>query len=142
MQLQSEAQKSMLDEILDIDNEIIRFAGIIDTNERTLSSKTQKSKVSLLTEREEDAFAIDLQYMREIQSKFNNQLGKTVFFHVKREKLHQFIFFQENLIIYVTCEPLTEYYLTDVILKKIESTISNSLGLDVTTKISSSWNHR
>lgn len=129
MQLQEAAQKNLLDEILSIDEQIVRFVGIVDINEHTLSSKTQKSKVSLLTEKEDEEFAMDLASAQKIRDKYNNQLGKTLSVHIKRENLHQLVFFLETLIIYVTYEPITDQYVLGSIVKKIELTIKDVLGV-------------
>ena len=43
MQLQKQAQSDILNSLLDIDEKIIRFVGIVDCNANTLMSKSQKT---------------------------------------------------------------------------------------------------
>jgi hypothetical protein len=121
------AQKNILDEILKID-ELVRFAGIIDTNENTLISKSQKNKQSYVTDKEEEEFALDLENIRKLQDKFNERLGSTVFMHVIRKRLHQFIYYLDNLIVYVTCEPMIDQKLINKISSDIELTIKYALS--------------
>jgi len=128
MQMAELAQKNILDEILKIDEELIRFAGIIDIDENTLISKSQKNKQSYVTEKEEEEFALDLENIKKIQDKFNGKLGETVFMHVMRKRLHQFIFYLDNLIVYVTCEPMIDQKLISKISSDIELTIKYALA--------------
>jgi len=122
------AQKNVLDEILSVDDEIIRFAGIVDTNENTLISRLQRNKQSHVTEKEEEEFALDLKNIKKIQDRFNHQLGETVFLHVIRKRIHQFIYFLDNLIIYVTCEPMIDQRQINKIASDIELTIKYALS--------------
>ncbi|MGQ0376396.1 MAG: hypothetical protein ACT4OW_02690 [Nitrososphaerota archaeon] len=128
MQMAELAQKNILDQILKIDEELIRFAGIIDTGENTLISKSQKNKQSYVTEKEEEEFALDLENIRKLQDKFNDRLGSTVFTHVMRKRLHQFIYYLDNLIVYVTCEPMIDQKLISKISSDIELTIKYALS--------------
>lgn len=128
MQMAELAQKSILDEILKIDEELVRFAGIIDVNENTLISKSQKNKQSYVNEKEEEEFALDLENIKKIQDKFNVQLGSTVFMHVMRKRLHQFIYYLDNLIVYVTCEPMINAKLVSKISSYAELTIKYVLA--------------
>lgn len=128
MQVAELAQKNILDEILKIDEEIVRFAGIVNTSENTLISKIQKNKQSYLTEKEEEDFALDLENIRKIQNKLNDRLGATVFMHIIRKRLHQFIYYLDNFVVYVTCEPMSDQKSINKISTDIELTLKRCIN--------------
>ena len=115
----------LVDEILQA-TQCLRAVGIIDNNKNTLSSKIAKGKVSLVTNAEEEKFAVDLQAIQKIYDEFNGKLGRTTFSHIIREKVQQLIFHVDNITVYATCESEVDHNTIVDISKQIADIIRGS----------------
>ena len=120
--LRSENLKRLLDEVLEIDDSV-RFVGMLDDKENTLRSKLKDGKVSRLTPSEDEKFALDLRNMKQIQDSLNEQLGAVTYMYINREKIPLLVYFCDDLIIYVSCEPNVEYQQIMKIVVKLEKTL-------------------
>lgn len=122
--LYSESVKEQLnrfmEKILQIDRDVVRFVGIFDTSENCLMTKMQQGKISYVTQREEDAFALYLKNTKKMQETLDHALGKVRFMEIRREKLYQLVFFVDSLIIFVTVEPIVNRRTLENILNYIE----------------------
>ena len=127
MQVSKPEQKDMLETILDVDSTTIRFVGIIDCDIQTLMSRSQKNKTSHITPKDEEKFAEDLIKIKSIQEKLDNFIGKVLFSHIIRKKLHQVVYYVDNLIIYITCEPNADLENINLISRNVEYIIKNHL---------------
>ena len=117
--------KTIVEEILELDD-IIRFVGVIGKKENTLNCKMKEGKVSLLTPREEEIFAMDLEKIAQIRDAFNGTLGKTTFSYLMREKVHMLNYYTDNLIVSVTCEPRLDFLKIREISNKIEPIVKKT----------------
>ncbi len=106
-------------QILAVDDSM-RYVEIIGEKGESLFSKLKNGKKSL-GEKDEAMFSHDLFIMKKMQKVFDESLGKVVFTHMVREKLHQLIWNYGNFIIYCTCEGNTENRKIIEIASKIES---------------------
>ena len=120
--LRSENLKRLLDEVLEIDDSI-RFVGMLDDKENTLRSKLKDGKISRLTPSEDEKFSLDLRNMKKIQDSFNEQLGAVTYMYINREKIPLLVYFCDDLVIYVSCEPNVEYQHIMKIVDKLEKTL-------------------
>ena len=127
MQIPKQKQSDMLDAILNIDEKFIRFVGIVDCNAATLMSKSREDLASLVTPKDEEEFAMDLIKIKEIQEKLDEFIGKLISSHIIREKLHQFVYYVDNLIIYITCEPIVDQNRINKISQDAEFVIKDNL---------------
>ena len=46
----------------------------------------------------------DLSVMKLMQALFDESLGRVTFMHTVRDKLHQLVYYIDDLIVYVSCE--------------------------------------
>ena len=120
-----EQLKRFMEKILQIDRDIVRFVGIFDTKENCLMTKMQQGKVSYVTQREEDTFALYLKSMKKMQEGLDHALGKVRLMEIRREKLYQLVFFVGNFIIFVTVEPIINRRTIENILNYIEIAIQS-----------------
>ena len=114
--------KELVDKILQMSHSF-RFVGIVDNVENTLFSKMGKGKVSLVTEKEEEKFAKDLQTIQKIHDEFSEKLGRVTFSHIIRENVQQLIFHISRITLYVTCEPDVDHNTIVKISKLIMDTV-------------------
>lgn len=49
-------------------------------------------------------FSTDLVIMKQMQHIFDDSLGSASFMYVQRGKVHQLVYYLDDMIIYVTCE--------------------------------------
>ena len=88
-------------------------------------TKMQQGKVSYVTQREEDAFALCLKNMKKMQETLDHALGKVRLMEIRRENLYQLVFFVGNFIIFVTVEPIINRRTLENILNYIEIAIQS-----------------
>ena len=90
-------------EILSIDDSM-RYIEIIGEDGELLLNKMKQGKYSVKAQRKEELLSLDLYNTKQIEKKFNKTLGNTVFTHVSRTKVHQLVWYHDDLIVYCTCE--------------------------------------
>ena len=94
-----EQLRRLMEKILQIDRDIVRFVGIFDTKENCLMTKMQQG--------------------------LDHALRKVSLVEIRREKLYQLVFFVDNLIIFVTVEPIINHRTLESILHYIETVIQS-----------------
>ena len=90
-------------EILSVDDSM-RYIEIIGEGGELLLNKMKQGKYSVKNQRKEELLSLDLYNTKQIEKKFNKTLGKIAFTHVSRTKVHQLMWYHDNLIVYCTCE--------------------------------------
>ncbi len=112
-------------EILAVDD-TMRYAEIIDEEGELILNKMKQGKYSVKEQRKEELLSLDTYMTKKIQQKFNRALGKLAFTHVSREKVHQLVWYHNDLIIYCTCEGHVDNHK----ILEISSKIETILGID------------
>lgn len=90
-------------EILAIDDSM-RYVEIIGKDGELLLNKMKQGKHSIKAQRKEELLSLDLYNTKQIEKKFNKTLGRVTFTHVSRTKVHQLVWYHDDLIVYCTCE--------------------------------------
>jgi len=90
-------------EILAVDDSM-RYVEIIGEDGELLLNKMKQGKHSVKAQRKEELLSLDLYNTKQIEKKFNKTLGKVAFTHVSRIKVHQLVWYHNDLIVYCTCE--------------------------------------
>ena len=90
-------------EILAIDDSM-RYVEVIGENGELLLNRMKSGKYSIKAQRKEELLSLDLYNTKQIEKKFNKTLGKITFTHVSRTKVHQLVWYHDDLIVYCTCE--------------------------------------
>ena len=91
-----------IDEILALDD-MVQYVGIIDLQGNLIASKIKKGKEIAYDNK--DFFWADLCIVKKILDVADDSFGRTVSIQTIREKLCQLIYYADNMIIYVTCNP-------------------------------------
>jgi hypothetical protein len=117
-------------EILGLDDSM-RYVEIIGEEGELILSKMKQSKYSVKAQRKEELLSLDMYNTKQIEKKFNKALGKIVFTHVSRTKVHQLVWYYDDSIIYCTCEGRVENQRVLEISRKIE----NMLRIDKSTEL-------
>lgn len=117
-------------EILAIDDSM-RYIEIIGEDGELLLNKMKQGKYSVKAQRKEELLSLDLYNAKQIEKKFNKNLGKTIFTHVSRTKVHQIVWYHDDLIVYCTCEGHVDNNKVIEISGKIE----NILGIGKPTEL-------
>lgn len=108
----------MIDEILAIDD-VVWYIAIIDSIGNVISSKLKKNTNNVIEDQEE-MYMVDLRITKSMLDIFDSSFGKTISLQIKREKTRQMIYYHDNLIIYITCDPKTDNKKISEISDKIE----------------------
>lgn len=111
----------MIDEILSIDD-VVWYVAIIDSMGNVITSKLKKNTNNVI-EDEEEMYMVDLRITKSMLDIFDSSFGKTISLQTKREKTRQMIYYHDNLIIYITCDPRTDNKKISEISNKIEPLI-------------------
>ena len=127
MQMPKQMQSNLLDSILNIDEEIIRFSVIIDCDANTIMSRGGRDKVNYVTSDQEELFATDMIQIKQIQKKLDEFLGAITYSHIVRKKLHQIVHYIDNLIIYVTLEQIEDLNKINKISRDVEFIIKEKV---------------
>lgn len=106
-------------EILAVDDSM-RYIEIIGEDGELLLNKMKHGKYSVKAQRKEELLSLDLYNTKQIEKKFNKTLGKIAFTHVFRTKVHQLVWYHDDLIVYCTCEGHVDNNKIIEILHKIE----------------------
>ena len=117
-------------EILSIDDSM-RYVEVIGEDGELLVNKMKQKKYSVKTQRKEELLSLDLYNTKQIEKKFNKTLGKVSFTHVFRTKVHQLVWYHDNLIVYCTCEG----HVDNNRIIEISSKIENIVGIGKPTEL-------
>ena len=98
----------------------MRYVEIIGNEGELILNKMKQGKHSIKAQRREELLSLDLYNAKKIEQQYNKSLGKVGFIHVSRKKVHQLVWYNDNLIIYCTCEGYTETLKIVEISRKIE----------------------
>ncbi len=112
------------DEILTIDD-AMRYVRFINENGKLIFDKVKKDKTLLQNQEGLGKFSVELPIMKKVQTMFDGSLGKARFMYITRDNVHQFIYYIDSVIIYITCERNTDRYKILEILNKIDSILYN-----------------
>jgi len=116
--------EKITDEILTIEGSI-HYVRFIDENGKLIYDKVKKGKTLLQDQKDLGEFSSELHIMRQMQQLFDESLGIARFMHVIRDNVHQFVYYVDSMIIYVTCERNTDPYNIMEIVNKISSILNN-----------------
>ena len=116
--------EKVADEILTIDD-TMRYVRFIDKKGELIYDKVKKDKILLQDQEGLGQFSSELPIVGQIQELFDKSLGKTRFMHIIRDKVHQFIYYGDNVISYTTCERNTDPHRIVEIINKIDSILYN-----------------
>jgi hypothetical protein len=116
--------EKVADEVLTIDDSM-RYVRFIDKKGGLIFDKFKKGKILLQDQEGLGQFSSELPIVEQIQELFDKSLGKTRFMHIIRDRVHQFIYYLDNIIIYVTCERNTDPRRIVEIVNKIDSIFYN-----------------
>jgi hypothetical protein len=108
------------DKILKLDD-AMRYVRFLGNEGELIHHKVNRNKILLQDEKGLGALSAELPIMKKIQSLFDESLGKNTFMHIIREKVHQFVYYVDSLIIYVTCERNTDPHRVTEIVNNIDS---------------------
>ena|SRR5579872_3795752 len=117
-------------EILAMDDSM-RYVEIVGGDGELLLNKMKQGKHSIKAQRKEELLSLDLYNTKQIEKKFNGTLGKVAFTHVSRTKVHQLVWYYDDLIVYCTCEGHVDNNKIVEISQKIEGI----LGISKPTKL-------
>jgi len=109
----------------------MRYVEIIGEDGELLLNRMKQGKQSVKTLRKEELLSLDLYNTKQIEKKFNKTLGKVAFTHVSRSKVHQLVWYHDDLIVYCTCEGHVDNNKIIEIPRKIEVI----LGIDKPTEL-------
>ena len=109
-------------EILAMDDSM-RYVEVIGEDGELIVNKMKQKKHSIKAQRKEELLSLDLYNTKQIEKKFNKTLGGVTFTHVFRTKVHQLVWYHDNLIVYCTCEGHVDNNRTVEISSKIENII-------------------
>ena len=107
-------------EILSVDDSM-RYVEIIGDEGELIIHKMKQGKYSVKAQRKEELLSLDLYNAKKIEQQYNGSLGKVGFTHVSRKKIQQLVWYNDNLIIYCTCEGDLEILKILEISRKIEA---------------------
>ncbi len=107
-------------EILSVDDSM-RYVEIIGEEGELILNKMKQEKYSVKAQRKEELLSLDLYNTKKIEQKFNKSLGKIAFTHISRTKVHQLVWYHDNMIVYCTCEGDANNHKIREISSKIEA---------------------
>lgn len=117
--------EKIVNEILSIDP-VMRYVRLIDEKGKLINDEVKKDKTLLQNQEGLGKFSGELPIMKQIQGVFDESLGKARFMHIIRDKVHQFIYYVDSVIIYITCERNTNPSKIVEIVNKIDSILAKS----------------
>ncbi len=116
-------------EILSIDDSM-RYVEIIGGDGELLLNKMKYGKHSVKAQRKQELLSLDLHNTKQIEKKFNKMLGSVAFTHVSRTKVHQLVWYHNDLIVYCTCEGHVDNNKIAEISRKIETILGISKPIE------------
>jgi hypothetical protein len=117
-------------EILAIDD-IMRYVEIMGEKGELIINKMKQGKYSVKTQRKEELLSLDLYNTKQIEQKFSSALGRLAFTHVSRTKVHQLVWYHNDLIVYCTCEGHVDNNKIIEISRKIEAILGISKYMEL-----------
>lgn len=114
--------KKIADEIIAVDD-AMRYVGIIGEKGKIYHGQMKEGKKLLTTQKEQEVLSADLSVMKLMQGLYDESLGTVTFTHTVRDKLHQLVFYIDNMIVYVSCERNIDNHKIAEIVNKIEPII-------------------
>jgi len=112
------------DEILTIDDSM-RYVRFMDEKGKLIYDKVKNGKILLQDQEGLGKFSSELPIIKQIQQVFDESLGKIRVMHVIRDKVQQFVYYVDNIIIYITCERNTDTPTIIEIVNKTDSILFN-----------------
>ena len=112
--------ENISDRILKLDDKM-RYVRFIGDEGELIHHKVKKDKILLQDEEGLGKLSAELPIMKKIQSLFDESLGRNTFMHIIRDKVHQFVYYVDSLIIYITCERNTNPHRVTEIVNNIDS---------------------
>jgi len=97
----------MLGEIFASDDNI-RHIAVADNDGDILITKMKEGKTNLKTDDEEQRYVFQLCQIRGMYDITNEKLGNSIFSYTAREQIHQFVFYTQRNVVYLTCEKSTD----------------------------------
>ena len=70
----------------------------------------------------------DLSVMKLMQGLFDESLGRVTFMHTVRDKVHQLVYYIDDMMVYVSCERNVDNHRIVEISNKIEPIIIKLIG--------------
>ncbi len=107
-------------------NPAMRYVRFVDEEGKLIYDEIKKNKILLQDQEGLGKFSVDLPILKQIHGMFDESLGKTRFMYIIRDKVHQFVYYVDSVIIYITCEQNTERYQIMDIVNKIDSIIQTT----------------
>jgi hypothetical protein len=108
--------------ILALDDEM-RYVRFIDMKGELIYEQVKNNKILLQDQEGLGKFSSELPIMKQMQGLFDESLGKIRFMHIIRDKVHQFIYYVDSVIVYVTCERVTDPHRIPDIISEIDSSL-------------------
>ena len=118
--------KLVVESILPID-ENIRFVGIVSNENNTKYSQMNPNKFSYISSEGVERFAVTLNKIGALQDEFSDELGKTTFSLIVKEKIYQLVFFNDKFTTYVTVERSYSIFELIHLIEKVKVVIDESL---------------
>ena len=126
MILEASGTRTLMDEILAIDDNV-RQVGVIDLEQNTLMTSIKKNKMSMMTIPQEDDLVSEIKKLMHSQDTFNTSHGTVSFFQMRRRKINCLIFSFDNLIVYLSCEPIITNFQAAQITDQTEAIVNDIL---------------
>jgi hypothetical protein len=117
--------ENISDKILKLDD-AMRYVRFIGDEGNLIHHKVKKGKILLQDEEGLGKFSAELPIIKKIQSLFDESLGNTDFMHIIRDKVHQFVYYVDSLIIYITCERSTDPHRVAEIVNNVDFILNES----------------
>lgn len=119
--------KKVADKILAVDD-AIRYVGVIGEKGNILHGEIKEGKKILLSQKEQEVLSADLSVMKLMQGLFDDSLGRVTFMHTVRDKIHQVVYYIDDMMVYVSCERNIDGHKIVEISNKIEPIIIKLIG--------------
>lgn len=119
--------KKVADKILAVDD-AIRYVGVIGEKGNILHGEIKEGKKILLSQKEQEVLSADLSVMKLMQGLFDDSLGRVTFTHTVRDKIHQVVYYIDDMMVYVSCERNIDGHKIVEISNKIEPIIIKLIG--------------
>ena len=119
--------KKIVDQILSIDK-AVRYAVVIGEKGNILHGEIKEGKKILLSQKEQEVLSADLSVMKLMQGLFDDSLGRVTFTHTVRDKIHQLVYYIDDMMVYVSCERNIDGHKIVEISNKVEPIIIKLIG--------------
>lgn len=109
-------------------DDAIRYVGIIGEKGGILHGEMKEGKKLLVSQKEQEVLSADLSVMKLMQGLFDESLGRVIFTHTVRDKVHQLVYHIDDMMVYVSCERNIDNHKIVEISNKIEPIIIKLIG--------------